>query len=239
MVEDDTATGIPTRAIHEAYLDMQVALKRHRQASDAGEQAAIDAAHGDVQEAVLTFYELLRPHLKGNPAIDDYWEGEPPSYQGNGDVPTIDDGKGILYVQRRTRQFTLNGTDVDELESLEDWHKAVGLNDDVRVVGVHVDGEVALVQFDAYQLGLRGLDSWRTQMTSSRRELDGFMGGKTESTQHRTRVDMGRLRRAARELSDAAHDLKALSEFDAATPRTEISEELIEEVNEWRERNLT
>lgn len=49
---------------------------------------------------------------------------------------------------------------------------------------------------------------------------------------------MPKLKRAARELSDVAEQLGALSEFDASTPRTEITDDLIDEVEQWRQRKL-
>lgn len=236
--DEEAQTGIPTRAIHEAYLEMQRALKQHRQATDSGDQQAIERAHGDVQEAVLTFYELLRPHLKQNNGVEDYWTGRPPSYNGLAEPPDPDDGKGILQVQRRNQSVKLNGTQPDELESLQEWHEELDMGEDVRLLGVQSNGKNALVHYYAFQLGLRQLDDWRSRFVEQQTDLGGFMSGKTETEKRRQRVPMPKLRRASRELSEVAEKLGALSRFDASTPRTEITDELIEEVEEWRQANL-
>lgn len=239
--QDDRHSGIPTRAIHEAYLDMQRALKGYRQATDGGSQVDIESAHGDVQETVLTLYELLRPHIKHNDGVNDYWDGQPPSYTGDGE-PDPEEGKGVLEVQRRKESLQIppdKTGEFSEADSLADWHEFIGLNGTVRLTGVHVEGNVALVAYDAYQLGLRELDNWQTEYKTTEDDLGGFLGGTTEKKTERDRVKISKLRRAARELSDVAEALGALSEFDASTPRTEITDDVIEEVEEWRQESLS
>lgn len=238
MTDEPEHSGIPTRAIHEAYLEMQNALRAHRRARDRGDKAAIDRSHGEVQESILTFYELLRPHIKRNDSIAEYWEGEPPSYPENGGAPDPEEGKAVLQVQQRVDRVSLEELSPDKLENLQDWHDELGLNGRVRLVGVRGLGEEAFVQYHSYQLGLRNLDDWETKYQPEEQPVGGFMGGKTRTVQRRARIDMERLKRAARELSAVAEELGALSEFDASTPRTEITEDLIEEVNEWRAQTL-
>lgn len=211
---DDRQSGIPTRAIHEAYLDMHRALKRYRQAKDAGEQ--IGGAHGDVQETVLTLYELLRPHIKQDEGVNDYWQGKPPSYDGNAQ-PDPEDGKGLLEIQKRKQpvQISPDKADAfDDADSLEDYHELIGLNGTVRLTGVHVDGNVAFVAYDAYQLGLRELDSWETEYTTTTSEYGGFLGSTAETKPERKRVKISKLKRAARELSDVAKELGFLPQSE-------------------------
>lgn len=239
---EDNHSGIPTRAIHEAYLDMQRALKEYRQARDAGSQAVINRAHGDVQETILTLYELLRPHIKHNDAVSEYWEGEPPTYpHQNGEVPDPEDGKGVLEVQRRNQSFEIPPEQAEEFaeaETLGEWHDLLDLNGSVRLTGIHAEDSVAFVAYDAYQLGMRELDGWETEYRSTTESLGGFLGGTREETQERQRVKIHKLKRAARELSDVAERLGALSQFDASTPRTEITDELIEDIDKWRKQNI-
>lgn len=240
MTDEPEHSGLPTRAIHEAYLDMQNAFREYRRAKDNGNKDVIDRSHGSVQESVLTFYELLRPHIKENDAIKDYWAGEPPSYPNNGGTPDPEDGKGVLQVQERVETVKLDDLDTDEFEDMElkDWHDELGLNGRVRVVGISGLGDKAFVKFHSYQFGLRNLDDWETKYQTAKEPVGGFMGGKTHTVERRARIDIERLKRAARELSSVAAQLGALSEFNASTPRTEITPELIEEVNEWREKTL-
>lgn len=246
MPEDERHSGIPTRAIHEAYLDMQRALKRYRQARDVGTESQIDNAHGDVQESVLTLYELLRPHIKHNDAVRDYWDGEPPRYDGN-EPPDPEEGKAVLQVQHHNEAVGWENVPIDPQEkgvdelrtsNLEDWHEYLDLNGTVRLTGVRITKDGLFLSSQRYQLGLRQLDSWMTEFRTTQTELGGFLGNTTTESKERVRVSMEKLKRAARELSDVAERLGALSEFDATTPRTEITEEDMEKVEQWRQNQI-
>lgn len=228
MSTDDQHSGLPTRAIHEAYLDVQQALRQYREARDRG--AATDRAHARLQHSVLTLYELLRPHLRAADVVADYWTGTPPDYPGDGVAPDPDDGAGVLHVQRRTASLSLDGDrdperlavdggaiDAAALETLAEWHDELGLSDDIRLVGVAVNGDVAMLRYDAYQLGLRQLDDWGTVVVERERYLGGFLAGRTASTRERRRVDVPRLRRAARELAQAADELNLLTEVQESS----------------------
>lgn len=238
--EENEPSGIPTRAIHEAYLDMQRALKQYRKANDRGSEAATQQAHGEVQESVLTLYELLRPHLKQNSAVSDYWEGKPPSYPTDGrqHAPDPDDGVAILSWQIHPQNYALNGAEPGELETLRDWHNALDVSDTVRLHAVGVENGQVFARYQTYEMGLHHLDSWQTQFQYVQTEIGGFMGGKTTTKPVRQRVPIDKLRRAARELSNAAEKLGALSQFDASTPKTKITDELIEDVDGWRKETI-
>lgn len=239
--DDDSHSDVPTRAVHESYLDMQRALKRYRKAKDSGDGAAIQRGHGDVQETVLTFYELLRPHLKSNNAVTDWWDGELPPYPGDGSAPDPEDGKGILQVQTKRDTRQLNGNlnaDPSELERLDEWHDALELNGNIRLLGVRGVGDGVFLSFQTYQKGLRYLDEWETTYLTEEKDMGGFFEGKKTTETTRQRVDMPKLKRAARELSDVAEKLGALSEFAETTPRTEITEDMMEDIEEWRQANL-
>lgn len=242
---DEEQSGIPTRAVHEAYLDMQRALKRYRTARDKGTPAQVDSAHGDVQESVLTFYELLRPHIKNNDAVKDYWEGELPSYNGNG-TPDPEDGKGVLQVQQHREALDWEDVPIDSNVKSEDlreadlqeWHDYLNLNGSVRLTGVMPNQNGLFVSSQRYQIGMRQLDEWVTDFRTKQTELGGFLGSTKTEEKERVRKNISKLKRAARELSDIAEQLGALSEFDASTPRTKISDDLIEDVDEWRKQNI-
>lgn len=245
MSQEEQHSGIPTRAIHEAYLDMQRALKRYRKAKDSRTQGMIDDAHGDVQEGVLTFYELLRPHIKNNDAINGYWEGELPSYNDDG-IPDPEEGRGVLQVQQHNQTLDWEEVPIDsnvrteELReaSLQEWHNHLNLNGSVRLTGVMPNENGLFISSQRYQIGMRELDSWMTEFRTKQTDIGGFLGSTSQEKQERVRKDMPKLKRAARELSDIAEKLGALSEFDASTPRTKISDDLIEDVDEWREQNI-
>lgn len=233
---DEEHSGIPTRAIHESYIEMQSALQKYRTAKDAQRQGPMTNAHGELQSGVLTFYELLRPHLKHESGVSDYWDGKLPSYRGN-EPPDPDRGRGILQVQQATRAVGLDGVNTDRIETLRDWHDALELNGDIRLAGVSGMGDKAFLTIHQYQKGLRHLDDWETKYTRTRTKKAGFMSDKTTETVERQRIPIDRLKRAARELSDVADKLGALSDFNASEHRTEITEEQISRVEQWREEN--
>lgn len=217
MTEEPDKGGIPTRAIHEAYLEMQAALREYRRAKDRGDEASINRAHGSVQEAVITFFELLRPYIRDNDTVAKYWEGRPPSYPGNGHPPDPRDGHGILQVQDRTDVLQINTDEIEGLESLEDWHEELDLNGNVRLTGVNGQGDTAVVGYQAYQLGLQHIDEWETKYETERSSYGGFLGHKESMQRRQVRVDMPRLKRAARELATVAKDMGFLSDIETPT----------------------
>jgi hypothetical protein len=242
---EDTHPGIPTRAIHEQYVAMQGSLQQYRTARDQGQ--AVQRAHGDLQRDVLTFYELLRPHLKAQDAVSDWWEGKLPVYKPSEPeyVPDPDDGRGILQIQTARRVVDLTEADWSQARadgpgeaSLKDWHDALGLNGGVRVEGVAGLGDSVLLTIQEYQLGLRQMDDWETKYQRKQQSQGGFMSDKRTETVERQRIPADRLIRAARELSDVADRLGALSEFDVSGQRTEITDEQIERLEEWRQEQL-
>lgn len=228
MPDEENHAGIPTRAIHESYLDMQRSLKRYRKAKDKGSAAQFDDAHGDVQEAVLTFYEMLRPHIKNNDGVQGYWNGELPRYDGN-QPPDPEEGKGVLQVQQHNQNISWDkvqfpeDVEVEDLQTLKDWHEVLGLNGSVRLTQVHPNEDGVFVSQQRYQLGMRELDSWETKYQTRQTTIGGFLGGTLEEKEERIRVDMPKLKRAARELSDVAKEMgylpqDAIQDNDDALP---------------------
>lgn len=240
MATSDTEdpTGIPTRAIHEAYLDMHRALKDYRRAQDRGTQQSKQAAHGEVQETVLTIFEMLRPHLKNNNVVEDFWHGKPPTYTHDQTPPDPIDGVAILAVQTHTETTQLNGVQLDNLDDFADWDEVLKLPEQGRITGVSIQDGVVVYQYQLYEMGLRKLDDWQTETKTVQSELGGFMSGRNTSQTTKRRVPIDKLKRAGRELSNAAQKLGALSEFNKSVPRTEITQEMIDEVDEWRKQNI-
>jgi hypothetical protein len=249
MSTDDAHSGIPTRAIHESYLDMHRALKSYRQATDRADGRGRDQAHGDLQSAVLTCFDLLRPHLRSETAVEDYWQGKPPRYGGG--TPDPEDGTAVLETQSHTTRVKLNGhlegVDVGNLTTLEQWHDVLGIADHRRLTNVVPPGmaslpdgqDQTLIQYQEYQLGLRRLDDWQTSWQTTLVQDDaGFFGQEERTETRRQRVPIHKLRRAARALSEVANRLGALSDFDASTQVTEITRDDLEKVEEWRQNQI-
>lgn len=241
--------GIPTRAIHEAYLQLQGAHRTYRQVRDDPNTGDADErrALGELQGAVLTFYELVRPHLKHETSLADYWDGDLPDYTGwgfqnPGEAATYVQahGTGVYQVQQHTTAVEADQEMLTDggVETFEDWHDFLGLSwDSERLVSVQPDdGDRCYVRLlRAAVLPLRELDHWRAHLQKDRRQGDGFMAGETTVETRREFEPAMKLVVAKRLLVEAADKLGALSEFDASTQESEITKQDIEKVEEWHQ----
>lgn len=251
MSEDTTGAGMPTRAIHEAYITLQQAHRQYRRARDRGADGEAEAA--DFQDAVLTFYELVRPHLKHESALSEYWAGELPDYTG-WDFDTTAEareyvserGTGVYQTQLHQTTVALDQEVVADggLNTFREWHNVLGLSwgtERVVAVGRDRDGEghthIAQILRCAV-LPLRELDDWQATVTRQRTSGDGFMSGESSVAREREFQPPQKLVAAKRLLVEAADQLGALSAFDASAQRTEITREDMERVEAWRQKQL-
>lgn len=214
---EERDSGIPTRAIHESYLDMQAALKHYRQSTTGAETDGNVQAQLRLQDAIKTLYTMLRPHLRESKAVSDYWEGRPPSYTGHGDPPDPDDGTAILAWQVQPRTLQLNGQDPTEIETLRGWHDALEMPDNVRLTGVQAGSGQAMIRMQVYEMGLQKIDDWRTTVETKQTDLGGFMTGKQTTNRSVQPVPYQKLIRAVWALSEAADKLGFLSHTDTPT----------------------
>ncbi|MFW5950258.1 MAG: hypothetical protein ACOCR6_02785 [archaeon] len=246
---DQRDSGIPTRAIHEAYLSMQQAHRQYRQARDHG--GDVDSAHATLQDSVLTFYELVRPHLKHESGLSDYWEGHIPDYSGwdfqseREAVEYIrDKGTGIYQVQRHPPKVLTVNKDLQAdggLNTFSEWHEFLGLSDSERLVAVKYEASEAKVFYKVLRIAtlpLRKLDSWKVTVRKNRTRGDGFMASESAVNVTREYVPVQKLVTAKRLLVESADKLGALSEFEASTSRTKITKEDIQKVEKWRQKQL-
>jgi hypothetical protein len=100
------------------------------------------------------------------------------------------------------------------VDTLEQLHERLGLNGEKRLTNVVIDGDVALIQYHAYEIGLRRLDHWQTEYRTVQTDLGGFMGDIKRQTKERERVKIHKLKRAARELADMMKETGYLPESD-------------------------
>jgi len=248
MNDDSNNSGIPTRAIHDAYLQLQHAHREYRRARDNGEDTHDE--QGAFQDAVLTFYELVRPHLKHESSLEDYWRGNLPDYAGwNFDSEreavdyVRDAGTGVYQVQRHTDTVQIRQDVLTDggLEGFEQWHEFLNLSwDSERLVAVQPgeEGVHYLKLLRVAVLPLRELDHWQAQVTHERSQGDGFMSGETAVDTRLEYQPAQKIVTAKRLLVEAADRLGALSEFDASSTRTEITREDLEKVEQWRQKQL-
>lgn len=248
MNNDTQASGIPTKAIHESYIEMQRAHREYRRARDHGGDT--HAEQGVFQDSVLTFYELVRAHLKHESSLENYWTGHIPDYTGwsfNNDAEAAtyvrEHGTGVYQVQQHvdTVQIRQDVLTDGGLEGFEQWHDFLGLSwDTERLVAVQPEGDGThyLKILRCAVLPLRELDRWRATITKERAQGDGFMAGETTTDTRREYQHPQKIVAAKRLLVEAADKLGALSEFDASAQKTEITREDIEKVEQWRQKQL-
>lgn len=244
-MQDDDTNGIPTRAIHESYINLQQIHHEYRTARDRGEDT--HALRGEFQEAVLTFYELVRPHLKHETALSGYWNGDLPEYTGwdfdseREAVSYIQDkGTGVYQVQKHTNVFRVDQQVLTDggVQGFDTWHELLGLSwDSERLIAIQPadDNQYFAKVLRTAVLPLRELDSWQATITRERTQGDGFMAGEAATQTRRKFEPDAKLVTAKRLLVEAADKLGALSEFEASTSRTEITRDDIEKVEEWHE----
>jgi len=228
MTDETRDTGIPTRAIHEAYLGMQAAHRRYRQARD---EAGVDEsqAQAGFQDAVLTFYELVRPHLKRKSSMQRLWDGELPDYPDRWWQSTEEAkrycqqyGTAVWQLQHHVQTAAQSASVSGNGTALADgggggpaeWHERLNLTDKQRVVSVSDDsGTLVWVELRAVT-GLRQLDTWDTRQRRERTRGGGFMAGQSATTVTLEYVNPNRLTRAKRLLAEAADKMGLLSRID-------------------------
>jgi len=230
MTDGKREYGIPTRALHESYLTMQKAHSAFRKVkNEADSQGELKAAQADFQEAVLQFFELIRPHLKRNGSMTEFWYGDLPDYP---DRPwqSIEaasrycqqHGTAVWQLQQHT-QTSQQSPNVDGGEiaatdggtdTLAGWHQRLNLTDYQRVVSVRrEEGELYWIELRGV-CGLQHLDSWDVRKQTRRESGDGFMSSKTSQTVEFEYVDPWKLITAKRVLSEAADKMNLLSQID-------------------------
>lgn len=258
MESSDTKdSGIPTRAIHESYLSVQRAHQQLRQARE--HDTDVTDAQAVLQDEVLTFYELLRPHLKHESALSDYWDGDLPGYTGwdfksvtEAKQYVMDHGTGVYQVQKHPSTVAVRQKALTDggVEGYEDWHETLGLSwDTERLLSVEpvqqdqreamdADATHYVVVLRCAVLPLRRLDRWQPRVRKERTSGDGFMSGETSVETTREYQPPQKLVTAKRLLVEAADRLGALSDFEASTQRTKITREDMEKVEKWRQQQI-
>lgn len=71
--DDGPNSSIPTRTIHEAYREALQARRDYQQSTGGPFE---QQAHENLQDAVASYYEVLRPLLSSSNATDELWNDE-------------------------------------------------------------------------------------------------------------------------------------------------------------------
>lgn len=198
------------------------AYRRHRDEggdSDGEPKAAF-------QDAVMTFYELLRPYIKHESELEAYWNGKIPPYPDgahssmqaakryyeDGGVGVYQIQEHVEHVQPQQQVLADGGSDLPQTPM--QWHRTLQRPQTSRIVSVASrDDGFYLREFRFAVLGLRELDGWRAKIRTERSKGDGFMAGQTRTKQRREYEPAMKITQAKRMLTEAANELGALPEY--------------------------
>jgi len=196
--DDGNSGGLTARTVERVHLSLQESLSEFRLARDnPGSQAAPDYPGVELQESILRFWELLRPHVRNHGPLEEYWEGAVATYPTKR-LHTVaelkayyfDKSVGVWQIQVHTDQITpqplkqqANGSqpaiaDGGELTAAE-WGEALNLNKNERVLAADtLDGVHWVKTARMAVLGLRELDHWQIKRREVREDSSGgFMSG--------------------------------------------------------------
>lgn len=227
--DEERASGIPTRVIHNAYVQTKNA--RHQYIHARKNDSGIEAARRELQQAVLNYYEVLREYIQKH--LDDFWHGKLP-HDGSDGIAIF--GYSDTTTTAPFSEFTPTGGLKDDAAILNE------LRDNQRILGVtdiNEDAGVVTIQIRTYQAGLKHLDHLFDETQTQYDQKKGSpLGNRVVRKQTSQQLNTGLLFTAARCLDQATMELGLLAAVDEGTPRTQITEETLEEVKAWREQNI-
>lgn len=210
----------PTSRIIDAYEMNLEARRQYLKAKGSGE-AAQDAAHTNLHQTAMTYFEALRYLLATTDNVSEYWEGD--------DVFLWSEQQYVRVDEDSELETTDDGTVVDkESGCLVDQQS--GILVDPRA------GSPVLEEVDV--TGLQHLESWFDESRVERREISDVFGTRVVTEERPQRLAPDVLFRVCRGLDEAAKELGVLTKSEESVPRTEIDDDLMEELEEWRAENV-
>lgn len=248
--QDDASSGrVTARVVEEGYVSLQDSMRTYRQARNQGHRAAGLPSDADpvilLQDAVETFFELIRPYIKDEPRLSEYWHGglarhpdEQHDTPGGAVEYYVENSVGIWQTQQHTGAIpageqpaqTATGAqgaiaDGGVPDSPREWHALLDLPETVRVLRV----EPALSDEDFngwyYQegrfaiVGLRDVTRWEVRTHTERERGAGFMAGETAASETREPEPAAKVETAARMLIEVADELGAIATYEPAGDR--------------------
>lgn len=240
--DQQPSTQRSAQAVEDAYVALQDHMRTYRQARDQGNHAAgLPPEKNPVvvlQDAVQTFFQFIRPFVKGDGRLAEYWRGAIATHPDT-QHRTIEDAKayyldnsvGVWQIQRHTGNVTIDGdaqqpagqaqTAVADGGSINPgkWHKLLNLPDTTRILRVEpameddpFDG-FYYVQARFAVLGLREIPRWTIGRKTQRTSSGGFMSGETSTETHADPEPARKVETAARMLIEVADELDAIATY--------------------------
>lgn len=219
---EDQPVGQVTTAIHRAYRECLAA--RNQWAGVNGrvyDDEVREELHADLNQAVMGWFEALYPYLSSQDGVSEYWEDVELWRVG------VKQTKALVCQKCETRH---DPETADPNLGCKNCGAGLGW---VALPARNDDGDVEY----EYATGLETLTEW-TDKTEVVTEKKGRYRPTTVQKVKPLRLPPEALIRAARLLDQAAEELGLLATVTAATPRTELTDDMIEGVEEWRQKNL-
>lgn len=218
--DDSERSHRPTSRIIDAYEMNLEARRQYLQAKGSGD-AAQDAAHTNLHQTAMTYFEALRYLLATTDVVSEYWEGDAVFLWSEQQYVHVDEDAELESTDDGMVVDTGSGCLVDQ---------QTGILLDPR------SGSPVLEEVDV--TGLGHLESWFDESRVERREISDAFGTRIVTEERPQRLAPDVLFRVCRGLDEAAKELGVLTESTESTARTEITKEKLKEVEEWRDQNL-
>jgi hypothetical protein len=247
--ENGQNNRVSARLVEEAYVTLQEQMRTYRQAKNRDNRAAgLDADTEPVimlQDAVETFYHLIRTYVKDEPRLAEYWRGalaKHPERQHSSAETALEYYEehsvgvwqsqvhtgAVPAAQPQTQAAGTNGAVADggTPDTLADWHAALGLPATSRILWIE-SGAQYEDGFDGWYykegrfavVGLREITNWEVTTRKQHSSGAGFMAGESSSQEVRDPEPAAKVETAARMLVEVADELGAIAGYEPAGDR--------------------
>lgn len=240
---------ISARLVEEGYVRLQEQMQKYRQAQNQGNRAAGIKPDTDpvimLQDAVETFFHVVRPYVEHEPRLSEYWRGAIADYPGEAfQSPDraaayfSQQSIGVWQVQQHTRAVEQTPdpqqqqispgnalADGGELPSADKLHKILNLPQTVRVLYAEeaFDDEefngVYYIEGRFSVVGLQNVKDWEVTTKQTRMQGDGFMAGQTSTREVRSPEARQKVETAAEMLVDVAEELNMIASYEPSGNR--------------------
>jgi len=202
-------SGIPVQAIHEAHLNTLQARKLVAGSDDpTGE-----GAHRELQQAVATYFETLRPHLTQSEEGRKYYHGKVPESETGDGVAIL--GRTMYQEQYPYESFKKPPERMNPQERHEYLLKQVPTKENELAVDITKLGDEVTVVYQQFTLGLKHLEGLYSNRETVTIERDEWLPESDPVQQQQLELmDLDMLMAASRALDEAAHSLGFLPKDD-------------------------
>jgi hypothetical protein len=174
--------------------------------------------------AVLEYYEELRP-LREKSAVEDFWTDAVLFQRRVGTRLVDSEGRPLEPAERHD-----DGSIVSVVYADEDPDEQAPMP--VQSIGARWEPEIEEVT------GLDSLPQLANRTTTQEKEVSNSFGETSVQEETIEPLDGDVLLQISRTLDDAAEKLGFAPEAPDSKPRTELTDDLLEEVREWRQKKV-